>query len=58
MYQTLMEFLQFLGISNTAPETLGEFLQWFVLVVVCVCIIRFVLNSFYAVVYWVRRGDR
>lgn len=58
MYQTLMEFLNFLGISGVYPDTLGGFLAWFVLVVTCVCIIRFVMNSFFAVVNYVRRGDR
>lgn len=58
MYQTLMDFLNFVGLNGSYPSTVGEFVSWFVLVMTCICVIRFVLNSFFAVVNWVRKGDR
>ena len=57
MYQTLIDFLNFIGVTGDYPETLGDFICWFIMVIVCVCIIRFVINSFFAVVNYVRRGN-
>ena len=56
MYETLTDFLNFLGINGAYPDTLGGFIAWFVLVMVSICVIRFIMNSFFAVVYWVRKG--
>ena len=57
MYQTLTDFLNFLGISGNYPQTLGDFISWFVLVITGVCIIRFIINSFFEVVHFIRKGN-
>ena len=33
MYQTLIEFLDFIGINGNYPQTIGDFIAWFVLVI-------------------------
>ena len=57
MYQTLIEFLDFIGINGNYPQTIGDFIAWFVLVITCVCVIRFIMNSFFEVVHYVRKGS-
>lgn len=47
MIDVVREYLQFIGIDGTVPETVGEFLVWFVMICVCVAIIRFILDSFF-----------
>lgn len=50
MYQVIMQFLDFLGVSTEPPETVGEFLVWFVLVCACFAILRFILKLFFDLV--------
>lgn len=56
MYETIIDFLGFLGVTAFAPSTVYEFLVWFVLVMVSVSIVKFVLASFFWLVALVSKG--
>lgn len=50
MYDVLIEFLQFFGVSVTPPETVGEFVVWFVMVCAALAILKFVIKLFFDMV--------
>lgn len=58
MYQVLIEFLQFFGIYQTTPQTVGEFLVWFTMVIASLAMLKFVLRLFFELVSTVAGGGR
>lgn len=56
MYDAIMDYLEFCGLFETSPVTLAELITWFVFVMVCMAIIRAVLNSFIFVMMKITGG--
>lgn len=58
MTQLFYELLEFFGIATDAPQNLGEFLPWFLSVLVALALFLFVFNMIRNMVNNITRPSR
>ncbi len=56
MIDIIKDYMEFIGITETTPLTIGDFLVWFVMVSVSVAIIKFVLEQIFRLIYFVSKS--